>query len=546
MNVIRKLGLKTKIVLPFALTALAIIALGIVNLLTTYGLVQDTDRVAHNYLPSVSAALNADRDLYQAYTAQQNLIFAAQAGEDTQALLAEYEENAQQAFDRMDTVRNQLSADGVEQQLGGVESAYDRWKGAADEVNALAVAGELAQARSTMAGSVLPLFSTLRDYYDVAGAFADERALATAEGATAAGYQSMTATVVVTIIVLAISGLIFFVATRLIIGSISELRSRLDDIAEGEGDLSSRVPVESNDDLGRLANSFNAVLGNLQSMVSEIKGLAGELNRGAEKLDRAAAENRDGISQQTDAITQVATAINQMQSAIEEVAGNAGTAADVTRSGQDNAQSGARIVRNTSEEVHRLSDQIEQAVGVIRKLSEDSTNIRSVLDVIRGIAEQTNLLALNAAIEAARAGDQGRGFAVVADEVRTLAQRTQESTTDIQSMISTLQTGVSDIVSVMESGNEQAAQTVRLSSEAERELGATILQAMNSISDVNASVASATEEQTQVVDEINRSITRINDLAQNSDERSVEINQISELLAGYAQTLNTHVGRYQV
>ncbi|TBW56882.1 methyl-accepting chemotaxis protein [Marinobacter halodurans] len=545
MNIIRRLGLKTKIVLPFALTALAIIALGVANLITTRGLISDTGRISHNYVPAVSAALNADRDLYQAYTAQQNLILAAQDQEDISGFLADYDENAKQALDRMEVARKLLAEDGVDNELEGFETAYRTWKAAADKVNAMVTDGQVDEARQAIGKTVLPLFSSLRDYYDVAGAFADKNALATSEDATAIGQQSMTTTVVVTVIVLAISGLIFFVATRLIIQSINELRTRLDDIAEGGGDLSSRVPVESNDDLGRLATSFNAVIGNLQGMVREIKDLSLELKEGAEKLDRAAADNRDGITQQTDAITQVATAINQMQSAIEEVAANAGTAADVTRSAQTNTETGARIIHNASEEVNRLSDQIETAVGVIRKLSEDSGNITSVLDVIRGIAEQTNLLALNAAIEAARAGEQGRGFAVVADEVRTLAQRTQESTSDIQSMITTLQTGVSEIVSVMETGNEQAEQTVKLSAEAEQKLNE-ILGAMNSISDVNASVASATEEQTQVVDEINRSITRINDLAQNSDARSVEIDQISQLLAGYAQTLTTQVGRYRV
>jgi methyl-accepting chemotaxis protein len=545
MNFIRKLGLKTKIVLPFALTALAIIVLGIINLLTTQGLVDATQRVALSYVPSVSAALNADRDLYQAYTAQQNLIFAAQTGKDTSGFLDAYKENAGQALERMETARELLQADGIEAKLDGFGTAYNRWKTAADNANNLAMNGRVDEARNAMDEIVLPLFSTLRNYYDVAGAFADERALATAEDATSAGNQSITATLTVTILVVIISSLIFFVTTRLIIRSLRELRIQLDNIAEGEGDLSNRVPVESNDDIGRLASSFNAVLANLQTMVREIKELSTGLRSGAEKLDKAATANRKGITQQTDAITQVATAINEMQSAIEEVARNAAEAAEVTRSAQTNTESGARIIRNSSEAIHRLSAQIEKAVEVIRKLSSDSDNITSVLDVIRGIAEQTNLLALNAAIEAARAGEQGRGFAVVADEVRTLAQRTQQSTSDIQSMITTLQTGVSDIVTVMESGHEQAAQTVKLAGEAESEL-ASILDAMGRISDMNTSVASATEEQTQAVDEINRSVTQINDLAQHSDDRSVEISEISDLLAEHAETLNAQVGRYQV
>lgn len=545
MSLISKLGLKTKIVLPFALTALAIIGLSIMNLVTTQGLVNDTDRLTENYQPAVSAALNADRDLYQAYTAQQNLIFAAQSGNPTDGFLKDFDENAQQAIDRMSTVKSLLAGDNIKAELTGFEQDFKRWKAAADEVNTMATNGQADAARDAIEATVLPLFSSLRTHYDVAGAFADEQALVTAQTATAQGNRSMVITVAITVIVLAISGIIFLISIRLIGGAINELRHRLTDIAEGEGDLSHRVPVELDDDLGRLANSVNAVLGNLQSMVREIKTLSTELSQGAGQLETAASENSEGISQQTDAITQVATAINEMQSAIEEVAGNASTAAEVTHSAQANAESGARIIQNSSQEVHRLSEQIKIAVDVIRKLSDDSSNITSVLDVIRGVAEQTNLLALNAAIEAARAGDQGRGFAVVADEVRTLAQRTQESTADIQSMISTLQTGVSDIVSVMEKGNEQASHTVKLSSDAEQELGA-ILEAMNSISDVNASVASATEEQTQVVDEINRSIVRINDLAQSSDERSAEINQISQLLAGYATTLDTQVGRFRV
>jgi len=237
--------------------------------------------------------------------------------------------------------------------------------------------------------------------------------------------------------------------------------------------------------------------------------------------------------------------MNEMQSAIEEVAGNASRAADVTRHAQETSEKGGRIIHDSSAQVQTLAEQILKAVEVIRKLSEDSQNITSVLDVIRGVAEQTNLLALNAAIEAARAGEQGRGFAVVADEVRTLAQRTQQSTEDIQRMITTLQAGVADIVSVMETGSEQAGETERLATEAEKELKI-ILESMNDIMEVNASVASATEEQTQVVEEINRNIVNINELASEGSRRSERINDISATLDSYANNLRQQTGRFRV
>ncbi|MEC7433989.1 MAG: HAMP domain-containing methyl-accepting chemotaxis protein, partial [Pseudomonadota bacterium] len=311
------------------------------------------------------------------------------------------------------------------------------------------------------------------------------------------------------------------------------------------GDLTQRIPVTVEDDLGKLARSFNRVLENLQGMIGSIQNLSRDLGAGATELATAARENNDGVTRQTDSISMVATAINEMQSAIEEVAGNASRAAEITREAETKGNNSAQIIRSSSKQVHRLAAQISKAVEVIRKLSADSDNITSVLDVIRGIAEQTNLLALNAAIEAARAGEQGRGFAVVADEVRTLAQRTGQSTEDIQTMITALQTGVSDVVNVMETGSKEATETERLATEAEQELQA-ILEAISSITDVNTSVASATEEQTQVVDEINRSITDINDLAAASADRSKAIDGIAKSLESYVRELEQQTGRFRV
>ncbi|AMQ88134.1 methyl-accepting chemotaxis protein [Marinobacter sp. LQ44] len=545
MNVLNNLGLRTKIALPFFITSLALVVAGGFGMLTAKHLVESTEDIAVTFLPSVAEILNGDRDLYQALVAQMMVVDQTLNGEDTTDAVADFEENVEQARRRYTDSVARLRGTGISSVTGGFDQAFDQWERSARQVLALAERGGGARARNLAATETIGLFQQLRAFYDRAEGHAEERAQSRYAEARAEGTSSTVTITVITVAAIVISIALFLIFLRLIIRSIQALRSQLDNIAQGEGDLTQRIPVAVEDDLGQLARSFNQVLENLQGMIGSIQTLSRDLGQGATELASAARDNNEGVTRQTDSISMVATAINEMQSAIEEVAGNASRAAEITREADLKGQNSAEIIRNSSRQVHRLAAQISKAVGVIRKLSDDSDNITSVLDVIRGIAEQTNLLALNAAIEAARAGEQGRGFAVVADEVRTLAQRTQQSTEDIQTMITALQTGVSDVVSVMETGSKEAAETEKLATEAEQELQA-ILEAISNITDVNTSVASATEEQTQVVDEINRSITDINDLAAASAERSRAIDGISKSLAGYASELEQQTGRFRV
>lgn len=545
MTLSNRIGLRTKIALPFAITLVAILLIGSISFITTRSLIDNSENLAERLVPAISEILNADRDLYQALVAQMSYIDAVENNRNGEEQEQSFRENAQQALDRMNSARSRLQDQSAEQKLAGFDQAYRRWLQLAEQSMVLARNGNSAEAKTLLRGEAAQRFGELRDYYDVLGMVADEQAQAQILHAVDTGRNHTVVTVVVTALALALGTFLLLIFLRLIIRSIGQLRDQLDNIARGEGDLTQRVPIESQDDLGQLAFSFNQVLDNLQTMIRTIQQLAAELANGAKELEASAQDNHDGVTRQSDAITTVATAINQMQSAIEEVAGSASSASELTRRTQENATRGATIVQDSSEQVQRLSEQITKAVDVISELAKDSDNISAVLDVIRNIAEQTNLLALNAAIEAARAGDQGRGFAVVADEVRTLARRTQESTEDIQRMISALQGGVSNIVGIMESGVEQATDTERLATEADSELKA-IVAIMGDLSDANIGVASATEQQTQVIEEINRTVTDINDLASQGAERSHQLTDISQSLTGFASQLHNQTGQFRV
>ena len=347
------------------------------------------------------------------------------------------------------------------------------------------------------------------------------------------------------IIALVIAILIAGLITRSIVRPVCLASARMRDIAEGEGDLTQRLEVHGNDEVAQLGINFNKFVDRVHELVGQVAGATAQLAAAAEELSATSDETSHNVTRQQQETDQVATAMNEMTATAQEVARNAAQAADAASEADDETRTGQRVVSQTITAIRELVGEVENATDVIHRLETDSEEIGKVLDVIRGIAEQTNLLALNAAIEAARAGEQGRGFAVVADEVRTLAQRTQESTQEIQDMIERLQTGAANAVQVMGEGQKRAHSTAERAGEADGSLKA-ITAAVGRINEMNAQIASAAEEQTAVAEEINRNIVNISQAVNDTTQGAQHTAQASDELARLAADLQNRVGQFRI
>ncbi len=326
--------------------------------------------------------------------------------------------------------------------------------------------------------------------------------------------------------------------------SLEAVVDMLSDIANGQGDLTRRLPVNTHDEVGAVSKEFNQFVEQIQSLVQEVASSSHQVFEASDKLKSLSSHFTEQMHDHSKETDMVVTAVTEMSSTAQEVAASAANAANATSAASLEAQQAREVVVVASQSINNLVNDVEQASLVIGQLAQETAKIGSVVEVIRGIAEQTNLLALNAAIEAARAGEQGRGFAVVADEVRSLAGRTQQSTHEINDMLQRLQSGVKEAVEVMASSQERSQHTITETSKIATSLDS-MAEAVCTINDMNMHIATAAEEQNAVSEEINRNLVAIQQIVEQLNRATDESDETTQHVVATGQQLKELVSRFR-
>ncbi|GAC1035725.1 methyl-accepting chemotaxis protein [Pseudomonas sp. No.117] len=538
---LRSLSIATRNLLCFGILAALVAALGLFGWFQLAQIRELGHQVEQRHVPTLIETNTLS--LLLARTRIETLRLLAMPDADslasTRARLEGLDTQVQAVFEHY---RQGVLSPQSRQALDELRQVHRQYMQGVQQLATLAGAGQLAEARQVVQQSMAALGGRMNTGIDTLGNAVQQDIRSASASADAAYARSTTVTWLAILLALVLTALLAWRLTRSLAGPIAQAVAAARTIAAG--DLTQPLDSRGHDEAAQLLQAMQQMQGQLRETLGHIGDSAGQLASAAEEMTAVMQESAQGLQQQHNEIEQAATAVTEMSQAVEEVAGNAGSTSSESRQAAQTAVQGQRQLGDTLDAIEALTEQVLSASRQARDLETQTRGISQVLDVIHSVAEQTNLLALNAAIEAARAGEAGRGFAVVADEVRALAQRTGDSTREIEKMISSIQQGTGQTVDALLTSADQARQTREQAQAANAGLAA-IAGAVSGIDARNLLIASAAEQQAQVAREVDRNLVRIRDLSVQTAAGAEQTRGASQQLADLATTLSGQVRRFQ-
>lgn len=539
---LRSIGIATRATLGFGIIAILVVFLGITSLRQMADLNNNANDISHNWLKG-TRILGELADTTTRFRTMSYFIQVNRSQADIDKADARLEALTQQARSLMAGYAPTITGPAEQGLFDDLTKALNNYLGAQDRLRAAsrakqeeAIPGMLNGDLKTFSDQMSPLLVKLIEL--------NRKGADDAVADSQQDYDSARNLIIGVLVVVALlTVLLAILLTRSIVGPLNLAVKVAEDVANS--DLSKHVEVNGNDEVSRLQQALSTMQGNLRGTIQRISGSATQLASAAEELNAVTEEGSRGLQQQNNEIDMAATAVNEMTAAVEEVASNAVTTSEASQQSSAAALQGQQRVSATVTAISQMNQDVEATSEQVRQLAGQTRDIGKVLEVIRAIAEQTNLLALNAAIEAARAGEAGRGFAVVADEVRALAHRTQQSTQEIETMVSGIQQGSSQAVNAMQNSSSKAQSTLDVARSAGDALEE-ITRSIGEISQRNLVIASAAEEQAQVAREVDRNLVNIRDLSMQSSAGAHQTTAASQELSRLALDLSQMVNTFKV